>query len=242
MNINKNKQPKQEPKLIGTKTRKSEHDYIEEIDDLIFNSCLDEALKLVVKCKFLFPVSDSISKREAEIYFEQEEYDRAFTIYDLLKNENDNSKRDLCLAVKLMNKEFLDEAKSLTTKLTSSKESNISSRAYAILADIYFLKKDYKSMYRWSREALKRNAFIESLVDKFYLSIVLTNNYSKSIPFFESLLDENPYSAKIWLYTGQTYLAMGYNKQAIESFEMALFNDETLVEAKNLILANQNSI
>jgi len=240
--MNKNKLDLQQQKIIGVKVGKGEQEYLAEIDDLIFNDCLQEALKLVLRSKFIFPNSCEISKREGEIYFEQEDYERAFSIFDLLKNQDNNSKRDLCLAVKLMNQEFLKEAKTLVTKLTSSKESNISSRAYAILADINFLKKDYKSMYRWSREALKRNPFIESLVDKFYLSIVLTNNYSKSIPFLESLLDENPYSAKIWLYTGQTYLALGLTKHAINSLEMALFNDKDLVEAKNLILANRNLI
>ena len=242
MNTKKNKRSIQQPNIIEVKVGKTEQECLEEIDDLIYNNCLQEALKLVVRSKFLFPESSAISRREGEIYFEQENYDRAFSIFDLLQDQNDNAKRDLCLAVKLMNQEFLEEAKTLVSKLTSSKQSNISSRAYAILADINFLKKDYKSMYRWSREALKRNPFIESLIDKFYLSIVLTNNYSKSIPFFESLLDENPYSAKIWLHTGQTYLALGLTKHALDSFEMALYNDKELVEAKNLILANRKYI
>ena len=242
MNTSKHKRTLREPLIPKSKPRKSENEYLEQIDDLIFNDCLDEALKLVVKTKFLFPNSDAVSKREAEIYFEQEDYARAFNIYDLLKNESDNSKRDLCLAVKLMNKEFLVEAKTLVEKLCESDQTNISSRAYSILADICFLKKEYKNMYRWSREALKRNAFIETLMDKFYLSIVLTSYYNKSIPFLESLLDENPYCAKLWLYTGQTYLALGHTKHAIDSLEMALFNDENLVEAKNLILANKQYI
>ena len=126
----------------------------------------------------------------------------------------------LSLAVKLINCKQLEEAEEIVTLLKTDASVDISSRAYALLADISWKKKDYRNMYRWSREAMKRNPFIDSFAEKFYLSIELTNNHHKSIPFYETLLDENPYSAAMWLHLSRCHSKMGFTIQAKDCLEM----------------------
>ncbi len=238
MSIKKKRLPQQDFSALvkATLKKKKASEYLDYIDDLILNDQFKEALSLITKAKHLFENNAQFLNREAQICFQKEQYNKALVIYDLLNIPANKQKRDLCLGIKLINEDMIEEALKLTNKLIKSRENEISSRAYGLLADIAFLNKDYKTMYRWSREALKRNAFLESLVDKFFLSIVLTNYFKKSLPFFEKVLDENPYSAKTWLCAGKSYQKTGYDLKAIECFELAIDTNPSLKEAKNLLV------
>lgn len=198
----------------------SESDSMDLIDELMINGMIKDALTHTLQSKLRFPDNKGFDKREADIYFTQEFYDKALSIYNLIKVEKQSPKRLLSYAVKLMNCKKLDDSEEILVQLKAHKSQDISSRAYAILADIAFLRNDYKSMYRWSREAIKRNPFIDSFAEKFYISVELTNNHYKSIPFYETLLDDNPYSALMWLHLSKCHTKLGYTIQAKDCMEM----------------------
>jgi|GEM_PF-2610391 len=199
----------------------NETDSIDLIDELLINDYVKDALTHTLQSQARFPSNLGFSRREADIYFQQEAYDKALQIYDKLSDEKHSPKRQLCLAVKLMNCNKLEESETIIQALKANESINISSRAYAILADIAFLKKDYRRMYRWSREAIKRNPFINSFAEKFYIAVELTNNHHKSIPFYETLLDDNPYSTSMWLHLSKCHSKLGFTIQARDCMEMA---------------------
>lgn len=237
MNIKKKRLPnKVFSELVKSSiNKKRQSEYLVFIDDLILNNQYKEALKVITKAKNQYPENLQFLNKEADIHFQRENYKKAFVIYEVLEIEANKAKKNLCLAIQLINQDLVDQAMPLINSLIKIKENEISSRAYSLLADIAFINNDYKSMYRWAREALKRNAFLDSLVDKFFLSIVLTDYYKKSIPFFEKVLDENPYSDKAWLCAGKTYRKAGFDLKAIECFELACDTNPKLVEAENLL-------
>lgn len=237
MNIKKERLPKEKfSQLVKASLKKRKQvEYLEIIDDQIFNNQFSEALTIITKAKHLFPENKQFLHREADICFQQEKYAKAGAIYSLLNEEANTSKKSFCIAVKLINENLINEALPIINKLIKNRENELSSRAYSLLADIAFLEKDYKKMYRKAREGVKRNPFLTSLIDKFFLSIVLTNYYKRSIPFFEKVLDDNPYSDKAWLYAGKAYQAAGFELKAIECFELAYDTNPNLKEAKNLL-------
>jgi tetratricopeptide (TPR) repeat protein len=198
----------------------NEVDSIELIDELLLNGLVKDALMHTQQAKLRYPTNSEFNRREADIYFNQEIYDKALRIYNTINIEKQSPKRLLSYAVKLMNCKQLDDAEAILNELKSSTSNDISSRAYSILADISFLKNDYRAMYRWSREAIKRNPFIDSFAEKFYIAIELTNNHHKSIPFYEVMLDENPYSALMWLHLSKCHAKLGFSLQAKDCMEM----------------------
>jgi len=203
----------------------NEIDSIELIDELLINDLLQDALVHTIKSKTRFPNNKGFDRREADIYFLQESYDKALFIYDNISGQKENPKRLLCLAVKLMNCNKLNEAEELVKRLRTHEAVDIASRSYSILADLAFLKKDYRNMYRWSREAIKRNPFLDSLAKKFFVAVELTNSHHKSIPFYETLLDDNPYSSKMWMHLSKCHDKLGYKMQAKDCLEMVLAID-----------------
>jgi len=206
----------------------SEADCIELIDELLINDYIQDAYVQTKMLRQRFPDNMGLKRVEADIYFQQEAYDKALHIYDSLREEEQSPKRLLSLAVKLMNCNKLEESESIIERLKMHKSVDISSRAYTILADIAFLKLDYKRMYRWSREAMKRNPFIASFAEKFYMAVELTNAHHKSIPFYESLLDENPYSAIMWLHLSKCHEKLGYDIQARDCRDMVAAIDTNI--------------
>jgi len=198
----------------------NEIDSIELIDELMVNGLVSDALLHTQQAKLRFPTNMEFNRREADIYFTQEVYDKALSIYNTIDAEKQSPKRLLSYAVKLMNCKKLDDAEVILKQLKTISSNDISSRAYAILADISFLRNDYRAMYRWSREAIKRNPFIDSFAEKFYVAIELTNNHHKSIPFYETMLDENPYSAVMWLHLSKCHTKLGFSLQAKDCMEM----------------------
>lgn len=198
----------------------NEIDSIELIDELIVNGLVKDAMLHTQQAKLRFPTNMEFDRREADIYFTQEAYDKALSIYNTIKIEKQSPKRLLSYAVKLMNCKKLDDAEAILNELKANKSNDISSRTYSILADISFLRNDYRAMYRWSRESIKRNPFIDSFAEKFYIAIELTNNHHKSIPFYETMLDENPYSALMWLHLSKCHTKLGFSLQAKDCMEM----------------------
>ena len=197
-----------------------ENDSIEVIDELLINDLLVDALTHTIKAKIKFPANKEFDRREADIYFRQEQYDKALFIYDSISSQLTNPKRLLSLAVKLMNCNKLAEAEDLAKTLKLNESVDITSRVYSILADIAFLKNDYRNMYRWSREAIKRNPFIDSFAEKFFVALELTNSHHKSIPFYETLIDENPYSSQMWMHLSKCHDKLGYKIQARDCMDM----------------------
>ncbi len=198
----------------------SEKDSIELIDELLINNLLTDALTHTKRSMSRFPNNQAFPKREADIYFLQESYDKALWIYDTIESQQNSPQRLLSLAIKKMNCNKLVEAEEMARQLKLHHSVDISSRAYAVLADIAFLKQDYKNMYRWAREAIKRNPFLDSLTEKFYVAVELTNNHHKSIPFYETLIDENPYSSSMWLHLSKCHEKLGFKTQANDCLDM----------------------
>ncbi len=214
--------------LIASFVHLSESDCMDVIDELMVNGLDKDALTHTLQSKRRFPDNMGFDKREADIYFNQESYDKALSIYNTINEAKQSPKRLLSYAVKLMNCKKLDDAEAILIELKKSDLVDISSRAYAILADISFLRNDFKGMYRWSREAIKRNPFIDSFAEKFYVAVELTNNHYKSIPFYETLLDDNPYSSLMWLHLSKCHAALGYTIQAKDCLEMVSAIDTTI--------------
>ena len=198
----------------------SEKDSIELIDELLINDLLTDALTHTKRSKSRFPNNQAFDRREADIYFRQESYDKALWIYDTIESQQESPKRLLSLAIKKMNCNKLAEAEEMARELRLHESVDISSRAYAVLSDIAFLKHDYKNMYRWAREAIKRNPFLDSFAEKFYVAVELTNNHHKSIPFYETLIDENPYSSAMWLHLSKCHEKLGFKTQANDCLNM----------------------
>ena len=206
----------------------SEKDSIELIDELLINDLLKDALIHTKRSKSRFPDNQAFNRREADIYFYQEAYDKALWIYDTIESQKESPKRLLSLAIKKMNCNKLVEAEELASQLRQNESVDISSRAYSVLADIAFLKHDYKNMYRWAREAIKRNPFIDSFAEKFYVAVELTNNHHKSIPFYETLIDDNPYSSLMWLHLSKCHEKLGFKTQANDCLDMV-----SMIETSN---------
>ena len=205
----------------------NEKDSIELIDELLINDFIKDAMTHTKRSISRFPNNQAFNRREADIYFRQEVYDKALWIYNRIENQKDSPKRLLSLAVKEMNSNKLAEAEERVRELRLNKSVDISSRAYSILADIAFLKNDYKGMYRWSREAIKRNPFLDSFARQFYKAVELTNNHHKSIPFYETLIDDNPYSSQMWLHLSKCHEKLGYKTQANDCLDMVSMIETT---------------
>ncbi len=198
----------------------SENDSMDLIDELLVNGMVKDALTHTLQSKLRFPNNSGFDRREADIYFTQESYDKALSIYNTINVEKQSPKRLLSYAVKLMNCKKLEDSEKILNQLKTMPSQDISSRAYSILADIAFLRSEYKAMYRWSREAIKRNPFIDSFAEKFFVAVELTNSHHKSIPFYETLLDDNPYSSLMWLHLSKCHSKLGYSIQAKDCMEM----------------------
>lgn len=211
--------PQFEPQ-VASLVHLSEVDSMDLIDEFMINGMIKDALTHTMQSKIRFPDNTEFNRREADIYFTQEAYDKALSIYNAIDEEKQSPKRLLSYAVKLMNCKKLEDAEIILNQLKTKDSQDISSRAYSVLADIAFLRNDYKAMYRWSREAIKRNPFIDSFAEKFYISVELTNSHHKSIPFYETLLDDNPYSALMWLHLSKCHTKLGYSIQAKDCMEM----------------------
>jgi tetratricopeptide (TPR) repeat protein len=90
---------------------------------------------------------------------------------------------------------------------------------YLEMADIYEDCDDYPNVFLCLKEALKLNPQNEEALTRIWYCVEFARNFSESIDFHISFLEDEPYSYLAWHNLGRAYAELGMSEKALESFQ-----------------------
>jgi tetratricopeptide (TPR) repeat protein len=115
--------------------------------------------------------------------------------------------------------EQFDEALLIVDELKSSATQGDLAEIHLCESHIHENMNDYDAMFKSLRQVLLLEPFNEEALERMWISVELSKNYTESIQFHEKLINIDPYSYLAWFNLGHAQACVGEYEKAIVSLE-----------------------
>ncbi|MBR1798954.1 MAG: tetratricopeptide repeat protein [Bacteroidales bacterium] len=199
------------------------------IDYYLENGNIPPLSKAIAYAERLYPDSNAIRRRRAQLLVARQQYDDAIDMLNTLKQlEPDNTDIDYALGVAYGASDRHHEA--IACFLRAAADGWELGRVYANIAEEYYRMANDDRAILYYNKALSTDTFDAATVADFYDTCRGAGKTDSAMGTLRSLTERQPYCKEAWFFLGLACASMGQYEQAIEAFELALTIDRTYTE------------
>ena len=204
------------------------------IDYYLENEDISNMKKAVDFALSLYPHSNEINLRQAQLLSVDGHYDSALSILKELEAiEPDNTDIKYTLGAVYSSLSQPREAiRYLQEASADGFELNI---IYSNMAEEYTKLEDFDSAKRYYKKALDIEPSDSQVINNLYITYDRLEQYDEAITYFDEFVTRHPYSEWGWNSLGLAYSSLGLYEKAIDAFEYVLvINPDNLPAYHNL--------
>jgi len=197
------------------------------IDHYLDTNHFSRAIDAVRYGKNQHPGSTSLQIKEAQVYAEKGESQKALSMVERLEKVSESDNEVFMLKGMILNQlGKVTEAEKVFEKALELSYENIGEILYDIALSFQYVNQ-YKTALKYLEKANKRKPRKLSILYDLAYCYDRIHDFDRGIAYYESYLDLEPFSENVWYNLGLLYFKKENFRKAVECYDFALaINDQ----------------
>lgn len=193
----------------------------------------NKALRVANAAMEQYPFSSVFYTKTAEILANQKRFDEALPLLDEAERLDPNDINIFLIRadVHLWEGRHAEATEVIEAAMALATEKEDMCELLLEMADIWEDQEKYKEVVVCLKNALQNDPLCEEALNRLWFCTELMGTHDESIIFYETLLEESPYSYLAWYNLGHAYSGIGLYDKAIDALSFAIAIEETFEPA-----------
>lgn len=188
---------------------------------------LDKALEAAQYGEKQYPFSALFIHKQAELFFEQRDIDRALALLDKAAVYDGTDIEIYLLRAEILTYQgFFVEAIQTLRHVEDTAEGEDKEELYLSIAEVYESWEKFDLVFDALKNVLSLNPANEEALNRIWFCVDMMENYDESVVLHRQLIDNDPYAFLAWYNLGQAYMGLGDYEAAAEAFEYVILINE----------------